>query len=63
MKILILGDVMGPSGVKAVKEKLKAMHKRVFACPGNCGNCLPNGAHACGSKSFDGVAIGIGIHA
>jgi len=48
---------------KAVKEKLKAMHKRVFACPGNCGNCLPQGKHACGSKSFDGVAIGIGIHA
>lgn len=48
---------------KAVREKLKAAHKKVFACPGNCGNCLPNGRHACGSKQFEGVAIGIGIHA
>ena len=27
MKILILGDVMGPSGVKAVKEKLPKIIK------------------------------------
>lgn len=48
---------------KAVREKLKAMTNKVFACPGNCGNCLPNGRHACGSKEFTGVTIGIGIHA
>ena len=48
---------------KAVREKLKAMTNKVFACPGNCGNCLPNGRHACGSKEFAGVTIGIGIHA
>ena len=48
---------------KAVREKLKAMTSKVFACPGNCGNCLPNGRHACGSKEFTGVTIGIGIHA
>ena len=48
---------------KAVREKLKAMTSKVFACPGNCGNCLPNGRHACGSKEFAGVTIGIGIHA
>ena len=50
---------------KQVSEKLKALtnSKKVFACPGNCGNCLPNGRHACGSKDFDGVTIGIGIHA
>ena len=47
---------------KEVTEKLKLIQKRVFACPGNCGNCLPNGRHACGSKDFTGVAIGIGIH-
>jgi len=47
---------------KAVREKLKAAHKKVFACPGKCGNCLPNGRHACGSKQFAGVTIGIGIH-
>jgi hypothetical protein len=37
---------------KAVREKLKALtgSKKVFACPGNCGNCLPSGEHACGSK-------------
>jgi hypothetical protein len=35
---------------------------RAFACPGSCGNCLPNGKHACGSTAFAGVAIGIGIH-
>jgi len=48
---------------KTVREKLKAIYNRVFACPGNCGNCLPGGRHACGSKDFAGIAIGIGIHA
>jgi hypothetical protein len=48
---------------KTVREKLKAIYDRVFACPGNCGNCLPGGRHACGSKDFAGIAIGIGIHA
>jgi hypothetical protein len=48
---------------KTVREKLKAIYNRVFACPGNCGNCLPGGRHACGSKEFSGIAIGIGIHA
>ena len=48
---------------KTVAEKLKAFSNKVFACPGNCGNCLPRGRHACGSKDFEGVTIGIGIHA
>ena len=48
---------------KTVREKLRAIYDRVFACPGNCGNCLPGGRHACGSKDFAGIAIGIGIHA
>jgi len=45
-----------------VFEKLKINYKKAFACPGSCGNCLPAGRHACGSKDFTGVAIGIGIH-
>ena len=45
-----------------VLEKLKQIQRKAFACPGNCGNCLPKGRHACGSKDFAGVAIGIGIH-
>ena len=36
--------------------------KKHFACPGNCGNCLPNGGHACGNKIMQDVVIGIGIH-
>ena len=43
--------------------KLKQIAKKVFPCPGNCGNCLPGGRHACGSEDFKGVTIGIGIHA
>lgn len=48
---------------KSVREKLRAIYDKVFACPGNCGSCLPGGRHACGSKDFAGIAIGIGIHA
>ena len=36
--------------------------KKTFSCPGACGNCLSDGRHACGSKAFDGIAIGIGVH-
>ena len=46
-----------------VFQKLKLIAKKVFPCPGNCGNCLPGGRHACGSEDFKGVTIGIGIHA
>ena len=35
---------------------------KMFACPGNCGNCMPNKEHACGSKKMAGVTIAIGIH-
>lgn len=46
-----------------VRAGLKAAgHAKPFACSGNCGNCLPAGRHACGSKDFDGITIGIGIH-
>ena len=45
-----------------VAKILKGAGGRGFACPGNCGNCLPAGRHACGSKDFKGVSIGIGVH-
>lgn len=35
--------------------------KKVFSCPGSCGSCS-NGSHACGSMSFKGIPIAIGIH-
>ena len=48
----------------AVRHEMKAKlgKSKVFACPGNCGNCLPNGRHACGSDDFRGIPIGIGVH-
>ena len=45
-----------------VARILKNAGGRGFACPGNCGNCLPAGRHACGSKQFKGISIGIGVH-
>jgi hypothetical protein len=39
-----------------------AAGKRVFVCPGRCGDCLPDGAHACGSSRMRGVTIAIGVH-
>ena len=36
--------------------------KRVFVCPGRCGDCLPDGSHACGSARMRGVTIAIGVH-
>ena len=56
----------GNEGSKAYRKQvtgnLKKVAKKVFACPGNCGNCLPKGRHACGAKDFKGITIGIGIH-
>jgi hypothetical protein len=40
----------------------KAAGKRVFVCAGRCGDCLPDGTHACGSDRFRGIEIAIGIH-
>jgi hypothetical protein len=34
----------------------------VFVCAGKCGDCLPDGTHACGSDRFRGVTIAIGVH-
>ena len=48
---------------REVLQRVKEMgHGKRFACPGNCGNCLPNKGHACGSGSMQGVTIAIGIH-
>mgnify|MGYP005821948031 FL=1 len=33
-----------------------------FVCPGRCGDCLPNGEHACGSDRFKDITVLIGIH-
>ena len=48
-----------------VLQVLRETHpnEKHFACPGNCGNCIPNGKQACGNKDLSGVVIGIGIHA
>ena len=44
------------------KDVRSAAGKRVFVCSGKCGDCLPDGSHACGSDRFRGVAIAIGVH-
>ena len=36
--------------------------QRVFVCAGKCGDCLPDGSHACGSDRLRGVTIAIGVH-
>jgi len=33
-----------------------------FVCTGYCGQCMPNGQHACGSRKMQGVSVVIGIH-
>lgn len=44
------------------RAAIEAGHKKVFVCPGKCGECVPGGVHACGSAKFDGVTVAIGIH-
>jgi len=48
--------------LEVAQNAKKEYGARVFACPGNCGNCLPNGDHACGSDKMRGIPIAIGIH-
>jgi len=48
--------------LEVAQNAKKEYGERVFACPGNCGNCLPNGDHACGSDKMRGIPIAIGIH-
>ena len=48
--------------VSQIKTEARAQgHSKVFACPGNCETCTPNG-HACGSERFKGVTVAIGVH-
>jgi len=46
-----------------VREALRLLEgtQKVFSCPGKCGECLPNGQHACGQRDFV-VPIAIGAH-
>ena len=48
---------------KAVKAYAKSIgYANGFVCPGKCGDCLPNGKHACGTRAMQGVPVLIGIH-
>lgn len=48
--------------VEYAKDVRQSAGKRVFVCPGRCGDCLPDGTHACGSSRMKGVTIAIGVH-
>lgn len=59
-----------PDGAVELKAHLQELRKRarqqlgvdrVFACPGRCGSCTPQG-HACGSMRLQGVPIVIATH-
>ena len=45
----------------ALNEKYGKSRKR-FACPGNCGQCMPNGRVACADAAMVGVMIGVAAH-
>ena len=48
---------------REVKQAAKqAGHKKIFVCPGKCGDCVRGGGHACGNEKFNGVSVAIGIH-
>ena len=48
---------------KAVKAYARSIgYANGFVCPGKCGDCLPNGKHACGTRAMQGVPVLIGIH-
>lgn len=56
-----------PSDWREWAASLKATAKtagiaKSFVCPGKCGDCLPNGEHACGSDRFQEITVVIGIH-
>lgn len=53
-------DVLEAAKAAGIRGDFSA--KGVFVCPGYCGDCLPNGKHACGDKRFTDMAIVIGIH-
>ena len=45
----------------ALNEKFGKSRKR-FACPGNCGKCMPDGRVACADAAMVGVMIGVAAH-
>ena len=52
---------------KAYEKVLRAAAQaqgitRPWACPGYCGACLADGAHACGAPRMRGVNIVLGVH-
>ena len=48
---------------KALKDRARGQGiAKSFVCPGKCGDCLPNGGHACGSDRFQDVTVIIGLH-
>lgn len=50
-------------GTRETNKKLRAAFgARAFTCPGQCGQCLPGGQHACGSERFRNVPIIISAH-
>jgi hypothetical protein len=52
-----------PDYARELRENFKKVDDRVpFVCGGLCGDCIPNGEHACGSERFQGVPIIIGYH-
>jgi len=53
-------EVMEAAKTAGIKGDFSS--KGIFICPGYCGDCLPNGKHACGDKRFEDMAIVIGIH-
>lgn len=57
---------MWAAWAKALKDTAKRSGiTKAFVCPGKCGDCLPAGAHACGSEKFRGnnpIPVLIGIH-
>ena len=58
-------DMAGqPDTAQALRERARAQlgKAQIFACPGQCGACMPNGAHACGSERMHDVDVVIAIH-
>ena len=46
-----------------LRERAKKLGmQKTFVCAGKCGDCLPNGKHACGSSKMKNVNIVIGVH-
>lgn len=51
-----------PAYAPAVRAAaLRILDQKVFACPGKCDSCRPDGIHACGDRNFR-APIAIGLH-